>query len=92
MPKKYFGFLQLLAWTSITESEYQKIKHKSGILLPTIVVSTLKDDKNNKPKHAKYRIFALGNLDPPNWNHQDAFAPVLSLLEVQLLAAISVHS
>ena len=41
---------------------------------------------------AKYRIVALGNLDPHNWTKQDCFAPVLSHQELRLLLSIAVKN
>jgi hypothetical protein len=40
---------------------------------------------------AKYRIVALGNLDPHNWSKEDCFAPVMSQLELRLLTALAVQ-
>ena len=55
-----------------------------------MAISTVKYDEHGKPKRAKYRIVALGNLDPHDWNKQDRFAPVMSLMELRLLTAIAV--
>ena len=76
--------------TTIAESEYQKRKHEFGSLLPTMAISTIKYDEFGTPKRAKYRIVALGNLDPHDWSKQDCFAPVMSLMELRLLTAIAV--
>jgi hypothetical protein len=38
---------------------------------------------------AKYRIVALGNLDPNSWSKSDCFAPVLSQLELRFLVALA---
>ena len=84
------GLHNLPAWTTITEAEYQAQKHKFGSLLPTMAISTVKFDEFGKPKRAKYRLVALGNLDPHDWNKQDCFAPVMSLMELRLMTAIAV--
>ena len=89
--EEYDGLANLPAWITITESQYQKIKHKCGTLLPTMAISTIKYDENRKPKRAKYRIVALGNLDPHEWTKSDVYAPVMSLLEVRLLASMAVR-
>ena len=60
--EEYDGPQDLPAWTTITEEQYQRIKHKVGRLLPTMAISTLKYDENGQPKRAKYRIVVLGNL------------------------------
>ena len=88
--EEYMGLRNLPAWTTITEAEYQRQKHKLGALLPTMAISTVKYDEHGRPKRAKYRIVALGNLDPHDWNKQDCFAPVMSLMELRLLTAIAV--
>ena len=55
-----------------------------------MAISTIKLDSDGKPLRAKYRIVALGNLDPYQWSKSDCYAPVLSLTEMRLLLAISV--
>ena len=47
-----------------------------------MAVSTIKFDKDGLPKQAKYRIVALGNLDPNLWTKSDVYAPVMSLMEL----------
>ena len=47
---------------------------------------------SNKPERAKYRIVALGNLDPHTWSKQDCFAPVLSQQELRLILALSARN
>ena len=61
-------------------------------LLPTMAVSTIKFDKDGLPKQAKYRIVALGNLDPNTWTKSDVYAPVMSLLELRFITALSVRN
>ena len=78
-------------WKTISEEDYQKIKHKAGPLLPTMAISTVKYDEHGKPKRAKYRIFALGNLDPHEWEKHNVFSPVMKMLEVRLLTSLAVR-
>ena len=85
--EEYDGLVGLPAWYSISEAKFQKIKHKCKGVLPSMALSTIKYDEYNKPKRAKYRIVALGNLDPVNWSKSDCYAPVMSLLELRLLKA-----
>ena len=56
-----------------------------------MAISTIKYDEDGRPKRAKYRIVALGNLDNNNWSKSDTYAPVMNLIELRLLAAISIH-
>jgi hypothetical protein len=55
-----------------------------------MAISTIKYNGNGEPDCAKYRIVALGNLDPHNWTKNDCFAPVLSQMELRLLTALAV--
>ena len=57
--------------------------------MPTMAISVIKYDGDGKPVRAKYRIVALGNLDPHNWTKNDCFAPVLSQFELRFLAAFA---
>ena len=57
-----------------------------------MAVSTIKYDKDGRPKRAKYRIVALGNLDPNNWTKSDCYAPVMSLVELRFLTALAVKN
>lgn len=56
-----------------------------------MAISTIKYNGNGEPDCAKYRIVALGNLDPHDWTKNDCYAPVLSQMELQLLTALAVH-
>ena len=47
---------------------------------------------NGRPKRAKYRIVALGNLDRVHWSKGDVYAPVLSMIELRLLTSIAVRN
>ena len=68
--EEYDGLTSLPAWVSITQEEYEAMKHKIRPL-PTMAVSTIKFDENGQPKRAKYRIVALGNVDKNPWSKQD---------------------
>ena len=87
--EEYNGLTNLPAWETISEAEYKKIKHLTGDLLPTMAISTVKVDENGKPKRAKYRIVALGNLDPHEWSKNECYAPVMSLFELRLMCALA---
>ena len=90
--EEYDGLVNLDTWDFVTEEEYQKLKHIVGKALPTMAISTIKRDGNGNPTRAKYRIVALGNMDPHNWDKADCYAPVLSQAELHLLTAIATHS
>ena len=64
--EEYMGLHQeQKAWSYITEDEYKVLcKSFDESLLPTMAITTIKYDKKGLPKRAKYRIVALGNLDP----------------------------
>lgn len=89
--EEFYGLKDLPAWVTITEAEYQRLKHKTGRALPTMAVSTLKHDENGNPKRAKYRIVVLGNLDPHLWKKSDTYAPVMSLIELRLFISLAIH-
>jgi len=55
-----------------------------------MAISTIKHDEFGRPKRAKYRIVALGNLDPHDWTKPDCYAPVMSMLELRLMISIAV--
>ena len=56
-----------------------------------MAISTIKYDEYGIPKQAKYRIVALGNLDTHEWTETETYAPVMSLVEVRLMAAMAVR-
>jgi len=88
--EKFYGLKDLPAWTTLTEEEYQEKKNEYKAILPTMAISTIKHDEFGRPKRAKYRIVALGNLDPHDWSKPDCYAPVLSMLELRLMISIAV--
>ena len=82
---------QQQAWSYITEDEYKTLcKSFTPSILPTMAISTIKYDENGNPKRAKYRIVALGNLDPYEWTKDQCFAPVLSHLELRLFLSLAI--
>ena len=89
--EEHFGLQDLPAWITITEKQYQEIKHKVGRPLPTMAISTIKYDENGDPKRAKYRIVVLGHLDQNLWQKSDTYAPVLSLIELRVFITLSMH-
>jgi hypothetical protein len=54
-----------------------------------MALAMIKYDANNRPKHAKYRIVVLGNLDYHNWSKESTAAPVMSQLELHLLTSLA---
>ena len=82
---------QQQAWSYITEAEYKILcKTFDPSILPTMAISTIKYDEHGKPKRAKYRIVALGNLDPHEWSKDECFAPVLSHLELRIFLSMAI--
>ncbi|MFN9978389.1 MAG: reverse transcriptase domain-containing protein, partial [bacterium] len=63
---------------------------KSFRPLPSMAIATIKYNKNNKPKRAKYRIVMLGNLDYHHWSKESTAAPVMSQLELRILTSLAV--
>ena len=88
--EEYEGLQRLGTWKAVTEDEYQQLKTVIKTkFLPTMAISTIKYDGEGNPNRCKYRIVALGNLDPHNWSKQDCFAPVLSQLEHRTLLSLA---
>eukprot|EP00957_Ditylum_brightwellii_P179060 13640110-Ditylum_brightwellii.AAC.1 len=52
-----------------------------------MALATLKYNENRMPKPTKYRIVALGALDPYAWSKSDCFAPVMTQLKLRLLVS-----
>jgi len=59
--------------------------------LPSMAISTIKYDANNKPKRAKYHIVVPGNLDYHQWSKESTAAPVMSQLELRLLTSLAIY-
>jgi hypothetical protein len=88
---EYDGLTDIDTWELITEQEYQDLKTVCGHAMPTMAISTIKYDGTGAPIRAKYRIVALGNLDPHDWSKQDCFAPVMSQFELRFLTSLAVQ-
>ena len=88
--EEYYGLKNLPAWITISQEEYEKLKHKIK-LIPTMAISTIKFDENGEPKRAKYRIVVLGHLDQNKWSKSDTYAPVMSLIELRLFITLSIY-
>ena len=72
------GLVNINTWDLLSEDEYQVLKKMGkGGIMPTMAISTIKTNGQGEPVRAKYRIVALGNLDPTKWSSEDCFAPVL---------------
>eukprot|EP00957_Ditylum_brightwellii_P056888 4312507-Ditylum_brightwellii.AAC.1 len=89
--KEYNGLRDLDTWGMITEKQYHTLRKLYGDVLPSMAIATLKYDENGNPKRAKYRIAALGNLDPYSWTKEECYAPVMSQLELRLLVSQCVN-
>jgi hypothetical protein len=90
--EEYDGLVNLDTWKVISEDEYKAIKNQVKRTLPTMAIATIKTNSDGQPERAKYRIVALGNLDPHEWSKQDCFAPVLSQQELRLILALSARN
>ena len=66
--EEYYGLKSLPAWITITQAQYEKLRHKIKPI-PTMAISTIKFDENGQPKRAKYRIVVLGQINGPNKIH-----------------------
>jgi dUTPase len=86
---EYQGLVDIDTWELISEAEYKRLQPLYKGLLPTMAITTIKKDGDGNPTRVKYRIVALGNLDPNDWSKQDCFAPVLSQMELRLLTSIA---
>ena len=86
---EYDGLKNIDTWETISEEEYQRMRHLYKGIMPTMAIATIKYDGDGKPVRAKYRIVALGNLDHNSWSKSDCFAPVLSQFELRFLTALA---
>ena len=80
-----------LAWTTITEQEYSKIKHIVGNTLPNMAISAVQYVENIKPTRAKWRIVALSTLDPHELITEYCFAPVISMVELYFMVSLAIY-
>ena len=89
--EEYDGLNSLPAWTPISEEQYKEMRSIVGNALPTMAISTIKFDENGQPKRCKWRIVALGNLDPHDWAANDCYAPVLSMIDIRVLTSLAIY-
>ena len=89
---EYNGLLDIDTFEVISEDEYQNLKHTVKGVMPCMAIAVIKYDGEGNPVRAKYRICALGNLDPNNWSKSECFAPVMSQLELRLMIALAVKN
>jgi hypothetical protein len=87
--EEYEGLESIPTWEVLTEAQF---KHLSAgkKCLPSMAISTIKYDAFNKPKRAKYRIIVLGNLDYHQWSKESMAAPIMSQLELRILASLAI--
>ena len=78
-------------WEYISEKGYKTLRPITGNDLPSMAISTIKRDEKGNPIRVKYRIVALGNLNPHTWTKIDCFAHVMSQLELRCMLAVSVQ-
>jgi hypothetical protein len=78
-------------WEILPEAEFKHL-NKDIKALPSMAIATIKYDANNCPKHAKYRIVVLGNLDYHNWSKESTAAPVMSQLELRPLTSLATYN
>jgi hypothetical protein len=56
--EEYDGLASIPTWEVLSEAQF-KLLSKGRKPLPSMAISTIKYDSNNKPKRAKYRIVVL---------------------------------
>ena len=78
--EEYNSLVSIPTWEVLSESQF-KLLSKGAKPLPSMAISTIKYDENNRPNRAKYRIVVLGNLDYHQWSRESTAAPVMSQLE-----------
>jgi len=89
--EEYDGLASIPTWEVLTEQQFKQLS-KGAKSLPSMAISTIKNDENNRPKRAKFRIVVLGNLDYHQWSKESTAAPVLSHLELRLLPSLAVYN
>jgi hypothetical protein len=88
--EEYDGLADIPTWEVLTEAQFKAVS-KGKKSLPSMAISTIKYDEHNHPKHVKYRIVVLGNLDYHQWSRESTAAPVMSQLELHLLTSLAVY-
>jgi len=76
--EEYDDLVSIPTWGVLSESQF-KLLSKGAKPLPSMAISTIKYDENNRPNRAKYRIVVLGNLDY-SINGQENLPPPLLCL------------
>jgi hypothetical protein len=89
--EEFDGLVSLPSWEIITETQFKQLS-KGIKALPTMAIATIKYDEHNRPKRAKYRIVALGNLDYHTWSKESTTAPVMSQLKLRILTSLAVYN
>eukprot|EP00957_Ditylum_brightwellii_P094621 7206185-Ditylum_brightwellii.AAC.1 len=89
--KDFYGLQNLPLWSVINEVTYQKLGPVMGNALPSMAISMITYDQDIFPKRVKWRIVALGNLDPHEWSSEEVFAPVMTMLELRVLVSLVMH-
>jgi hypothetical protein len=84
--EEFDGLTGIPTWEVLTEQQFKQLS-KGAKPLPSMAISTIKYDENNKPKRAKYRIVVLSNLDYHQWSRESTAAPVMSQLELRILTS-----
>jgi hypothetical protein len=89
--EEYDGLSGIPTWEVISESQFRQIS-KGAKPLPSMAISTIKYDENNRLKRAKYQIVVLGILDYHQWSKEATAAPVMSQLELRLLTSLAIYN
>lgn len=61
--------MSLPTWEVVSEDKYRQLS-KGKCALPTMAIAMIKYDDHNRPKHAKYGLVVLGNLDYHTWSKE----------------------
>jgi hypothetical protein len=78
-------------WEVFTEAKFKKLS-KGTKALHSMAIATLKYDEFYYPKHVKYCIVVLRNLDYHDWSKASTAAPMMSQLELLLLTPLAISS
>ena len=76
-------------YDEITKEELNKLQHKSGCLIPTKYILTIKY-KDGYPHCTKYRIVVLGNQQQHTYSKKDKYAPIISQNQFGYLLSIAI--
>ena len=89
--QEYDGLDGLETFVEINEEEYLEIRKEhsnAAMAIPTMIIFTVKKDKEGNPVQAKSYIVVLGNLKQRIWKKLDQYAPchTLGILNTRTLA------